>query len=108
MKKVLGTMMLGAAVMLGGCGSNGAKVGDTVIIDFVGTLNGVPFDGGTATGFPLKLGSNQFVPGFESQLIGARVGETRDIKITFPANYQAPNLAGKETVFRVKIDDIKR
>jgi trigger factor len=108
MKKIIGTMMLGAAIMLGGCGDNAAKQGDTVVIDFAGYLDGVQFPGGTAEGFPLTLGGGQFVPGFEDQLVGAKKGEEREIKITFPENYPAKELAGKETVFKVKIVEIKK
>ncbi|MDR1206971.1 MAG: FKBP-type peptidyl-prolyl cis-trans isomerase [Rickettsiales bacterium] len=108
MKKFIGTMMLGAVVMLAGCGEQkSAKAGDTVVIDFAGYLDGVQFPGGTAEGFPLTLGSGQFVPGFEDQLVGVKKGEEREIKITFPENYPAKELAGKETVFKVKITDIK-
>lgn len=97
---VCGTMVLGA------CGWNsGAENGDTVIIDFAGFMDGVQFEGGTATGFPLKLGSGQFVPGFEEQLIGVKKGESRDINITFPQNYY-PELAGKAVVFKVTVQDI--
>ncbi len=104
MKKVLGLAALGGALFVAAC-DNSAKVGDTVVIDFVGTLDGVAFEGGTATGFPLKLGSGQFVPGFEDQLIGIKEGETRDVKLTFPEQY-VPGLAGKEVVFQVTVQDI--
>lgn len=94
------------ALMLGACDSNaGAQNGDTVVIDFAGYLDGVQFEGGTATGFPLVLGSGQFVPGFEEQLVGAEKGETRDVNITFPQNYY-PDLAGKAVVFKVTVQDI--
>lgn len=94
------------ALVLGACDSNaGAQEGDTVVIDFVGYLDGNQFEGGTATGFPLKLGSGQFVPGFEEQLIGVEKGESRDVNITFPENYY-PELAGKEVVFKVTVQDI--
>ena len=91
---------------MGACDSNaGAQNGDTVIIDFAGFLGDVQFEGGTATGFPLKLGSGQFVPGFEEQLVGMEKGETRDINITFPTQY-VPELAGKDVVFKVTVQDI--
>lgn len=94
------------ALVLGACDSNaGAQEGDTVVIDFAGYLDGNQFEGGTATGFPLKLGSGQFVPGFEEQLIGVEKGESRDVNITFPENYY-PELAGKEVVFKVTVQDI--
>ncbi len=106
MKKIMSAAALCGALVLGACDSNaGAQNGDTVVIDFAGYLDGVQFPGGTATGFPLKLGSGQFVPGFEEQLIGASKGESRDVNITFPQNYY-PELAGKDVVFKVKVQDI--
>lgn len=107
MKKIATILGVCGTVMLGACDSNaGAKLGDTVIIDFAGfDENGVQFDGGTATGFPLKLGSGQFVPGFEEQLVGAKIGESRDVNITFPKQY-VPALAGKDVVFKVTVTDI--
>lgn len=106
MKKFMSAAALCGALVLGACDSNaGAQNGDTVVIDFAGYLDGVQFPGGTATGFPLKLGSGQFVPGFEEQLIGASKGESRDVNITFPQNYY-PELAGKDVVFKVKVQDI--
>ena len=95
------------AALLAACDSNAtAKIGDTVIIDFAGYLDGVQFEGGTANGFPLKLGSGQFVPGFEDQVVGMKVGETRDINITFPEQY-VPHLAGKDVVFKVTLKEIQ-
>ena len=92
--------------MLAACDSNaGAQKGDTVVINFAGFLDGVQFPGGTAEAFPLKLGSGQFVPGFEDQLIGAVKGESRDVNITFPTDY-VPELAGKDVVFKVTVVDI--
>ena len=84
-----------------------AKKGDTVIIDFIGKINDEPFEGGEAKGHNLKLGSNTFIPGFEDQLIGANKGKTKLVKVTFPKDYQAKNLAGKEAVFETKVNDIK-
>ena len=100
MKKIM--MALGVCGLLGACDAQpqGAQNGDTVVIDFAGYLDGVQFPGGTAQGFPLKLGSGQFVPGFEDQLIGAVKGESRDVNITFPTEY-VPELAGKDVVFKV-------
>ena len=83
-----------------------AKNGDTVVIDFAGFLGDIQFEGGTAENYPLKLGSHTFVPGFEEQLVGAKVGETRDINITFPQEY-FPALAGKDVVFKVTVKEIK-
>ena len=107
MKKTLGVLGLCGALFCSGCdaGDQSAKAGDTVVIDFAGYLNGVQFEGGTASSFPLVLGSGQFVPGFEDQLIGAKKGEERDVNITFPTQY-VPELAGKDVVFKVKVVDI--
>ena len=106
MKKIMGVVALCGVAMLAGCEKT-AKTGDTVVIDFAGFLGEEQFAGGTATDYPLKLGSDTFVPGFEEQLVGAKVGETRDINITFPENY-VPNLAGKDVVFKVTIKEIKK
>ncbi len=84
-----------------------AAAGDTVVIDFVGRVDGEVFPGGTAEGYELALGSNMFIPGFEDQLIGAEVGEERDVTVSFPKDYGAEHLAGKEAVFSVKINDIR-
>ncbi len=80
---------------------------DIVNIDFVGTVDGVKFDGGEAEGFDLTLGSGQFIPGFEDQVVGMNIGETKDVNVTFPENYQAENLKGKAAVFAVKLNGIK-
>lgn len=82
--------------------------GDFAIIDFAGSVDGVPFEGGEGKGYPLEIGSGSFIPGFEEQLIGAKTGDERDVNVTFPTEYHAENLAGKEAVFKVKINDIKR
>ncbi len=84
-----------------------AKDGDQVLIDFVGKLDGEPFEGGAAEDHELVLGSGQFIPGFEDQLIGAKPGEDKTIKVTFPENYQAPRLAGKEVEFDVKVKEVR-
>ncbi|MBQ6621426.1 MAG: trigger factor [Mogibacterium sp.] len=84
-----------------------AEEGDTVIIDFEGSVDGVAFDGGSAENFELKLGSGQFIPGFEDQLIGQETGADVDVKVTFPEDYHAEELAGKEAVFKCKIHEIK-
>lgn len=83
-----------------------AKSGDTVVIDFEGTKDGVPFEGGKADGHSLELGSGNFVPGFEEQLEGAKAGEEKDIGITFPEDYHA-ELAGQAVVFHVKLHEVK-
>lgn len=107
MKKLASILGICGAFALVACDSNaGAKNGDTVIIDFAGFDNGVQFAGGTAENFPLTLGSGQFVPGFEDQLIGAKAGEQRDVNIKFPDNY-VPELAGHEVVFKVTVKEIK-
>ena len=108
MKKFMSVLGICGVAFLAACDSNaGAKNGDTVVIDFTGYLNGEAFEGGTATGFPLTLGSGQFVPGFEDQVIGMKVGETKDINITFPEQY-VENLAGKDVVFKVTVQEIKK
>ncbi len=84
-----------------------AANGDIVNIDFVGTVDGVKFDGGEAEGFDLTLGSGQFIPGFEDQVVGMNIGETKDVNVTFPENYQAENLKGKAAVFAVKLNGIQ-
>ena len=84
-----------------------AQNGDIVNIDFVGTVDGVKFDGGEAEGFDLTLGSGQFIPGFEAQVVGMNIGETKDVNVTFPENYQAEALAGKPAVFAVKVNAIQ-
>ncbi|MBO7297812.1 MAG: trigger factor [Clostridia bacterium] len=84
-----------------------AQDGDIVNIDFVGTVDGVKFDGGEAEGFDLTLGSGQFIPGFEEQVVGMAIGETKDVNVTFPENYQAENLKGKAAVFSVKLNGIQ-
>ena len=81
--------------------------GDIVNIDFVGTVDGVKFDGGEAQGFDLTLGSGQFIPGFEDQVVGMNIGETKDVNVTFPENYQAEALKGKPAVFAVKLNAIQ-
>ena len=84
-----------------------AKDGDMVVIDFVGKLDGEAFTGGTANDAELVLGSGQFIPGFEEQLVGAKPDSDVEVKVTFPENYQAANLAGKEAVFEVKVKEVK-
>jgi len=84
-----------------------AKEGHTVNIDFEGFLDGEPFEGGKAEGFDLKLGSGQFIPGFEDQILGMKKEEEKTIKVTFPENYGSEKLAGKEVEFKVKVNAIK-
>ncbi len=84
-----------------------AKDGDQVVIDFLGRVDGVAFEGGTATDVELVLGSGQFIPGFEEQLVGAKVGADLVVKVTFPADYQSKDLAGKDAEFESKVKDIR-
>ena len=84
-----------------------AKEGDTVLIDYAGFLGDEQFEGGTAERYPLKLGSNTFIPGFEEQLIGIKPNEERDIELSFPEDYPAENLAGQAVVFKCKVHEIK-
>lgn len=83
------------------------KEGDVAVIDFIGKLNNVPFEGGQGTDYPLTLGSNTFIPGFEDQLIGKKVNDNVEVKVTFPAEYQAKELAGKDVVFDVVVKKIQ-
>jgi len=84
-----------------------AKGGDMVLIDYAGFVGDNQFEGGTAESQSLKLGSNTFIPGFEDQLIGASVGEERDVKVTFPEEYHSEELAGKEAIFKCKVHEVK-
>ncbi len=84
-----------------------AKDGDQVVIDFLGKVDGEPFEGGKAEEYPLVLGSNSFIPGFEAQLVGVKAGDEIDVKVTFPAEYGAANLAGKDAVFECKVHSVK-
>lgn len=84
-----------------------AKNGDTVVIDFDGSVDGVHFDGGQADNYSLELGSNSFIPGFEEQLVGAKAEDKVDVKVTFPEDYQATDLAGKEALFEVAVHEVK-
>ena len=84
-----------------------AQEGDTVVIDYKGLKDGVAFDGGSAEGHELRLGSHSFIPGFEEQLIGAAAGEEKSLNVTFPADYHAKELAGAPVVFEVKVHEVK-
>ncbi|CAM2806390.1 trigger factor [Dellaglioa algida] len=84
-----------------------AVSGDTVIIDFEGKVDGVAFDGGKSENYTLELGSNSFIPGFEDQLVGHKAGEDVDVTVTFPEDYQAEDLRGKEAIFAVKVHEVK-
>ena len=81
--------------------------GDNVVIDFTGYVDGETFEGGSAEKFPLTIGSNQFIPGFEDQIIGHKIGEEFDITVTFPEDYQAKELQGQSTMFKIKLHEIK-
>ena len=84
-----------------------AQNGDTVVIDFEGFKDGVPFDGGKAEGHSLELGSGAFIPGFEDQLVGTKAGDEKDVNVTFPEEYHAEELAGAPVVFKVKVHEVK-
>ena len=81
--------------------------GETANIDFVGSIDGVEFEGGKGDNFDLELGSGMFIPGFEEQVVGMKAGEVKDVKVTFPAEYGAKEVAGKEAVFKVTLKQIK-
>ncbi len=82
--------------------------GDIVNLDYAGSVDGVPFDGGTAQGQTLEIGSGQFIPGFEDKMIGMSINEEKDLKVTFPNEYHAEDLAGKEAVFHTKVNGIQK
>ncbi|TMV06392.1 trigger factor [Ruegeria sediminis] len=84
-----------------------AKDGDQIVIDFVGKVDGEAFDGGSAEDYPLVLGSNSFIPGFEDQLVGVKAEEVKDVNVTFPEEYGAEHLAGKEAVFTCTVKEVK-
>ncbi len=84
-----------------------ATAGDVVVIDFIGRIDGEAFEGGAAEGHSLELGSNSFIPGFEDGLVGVKVGETRDVNVSFPEDYQAAHLAGKPAVFEVTVKELR-
>ena len=84
-----------------------AQKGDTVMIDFVGSVDGVEFNGGKGENYPLELGSGSFIPGFEDQLVGAKAGDKVDVKVKFPENYHAKDLAGKDSVFAVTVKEVR-
>lgn len=83
-----------------------AKLGDTAVIDFVGFVDGEEFDGGSGSEYPLELGSGSFIPGFEEQLVGVSAGESKDVVVTFPEDYE-PTLAGKEATFKCLVSEVK-
>lgn len=84
-----------------------AEMGDTVVIDFEGFVDGEAFEGGSAENYSLELGSGNFIPGFEEQLVGVKTGDEKEIEVTFPEEYHASELAGKKAVFKVKVHEIK-
>ncbi len=84
-----------------------AEDGDQIVFDFLGKVDGEAFEGGAAEDYPLVLGSNSFIPGFEEQLVGVKAGEEKDVTVTFPEEYGAAHLAGKEAVFECKIKEVK-
>lgn len=85
-----------------------AENGDTATIDYEGFVDGVAFDGGKDEGYALELGSGQFIPGFEEQIVGHKAGEEFDVTVTFPSEYHAEQLAGKEAVFKVKLHEVQQ
>jgi len=84
-----------------------AQKDDVVVIDYEGSVDGVPFEGGKGSDFSLTLGSGTFIPGFEDGLIGVKAGENRDVKVTFPTEYHAPEMAGKDAIFAVTVKEVK-
>lgn len=84
-----------------------AENGDTVVIDYEGSVDGVPFEGGKADNHSLELGSDSFIPGFEEQLVGVKPGEEKDVQVTFPEEYHSEDLSGKEAVFKVTVHEVK-
>ncbi len=82
------------------------ELGDTAVFDFAGFVDGVQFEGGTAEKYSMVIGSHQFIPGFEEQMVGMTIGEERDVNVTFPEDYQAENLKGKPAVFKVKLHEL--
>ncbi len=112
MKKIVSVLGICAALGLAACEKPEEVVavtaanGDTVVINFEGFMDGVQFPGGTAENFSLTLGSGQFIPGFEDQVVGMVEGEERDVNVSFPENYGVADLAGKPAVFKVKVLDI--
>ena len=84
-----------------------AKNGDKVVLDYSGSVDGVKFEGGTAEGQTLDLGSGTFIPGFEEQVVGLKAGEEKEIEVTFPEQYHAKELAGKPAVFAIKLVSVK-
>lgn len=87
--------------------TGGAVMGDETVIDFVGYIDGEAFQGGEGAGYPLKLGSGTFIPGFEEQLVGAKKDDQVDVRVTFPADYHAPEYAGKEALFKVTVQAVR-
>ena len=85
-----------------------AETGDQVVFDFIGKVDGEPFDGGSAEDYPLVLGSGSFIPGFEEQLVGVTAGEEKQVEVSFPAEYQAPHLAGKAATFDCTVKEVKK
>lgn len=87
--------------------SHKAALGEVVLIDFAGSVDGVPFEGGSGEGHQLELGSGQFIPGFEEQLVGAKSGDERDVNVTFPSEYGSDELAGKDALFKVTVQEVQ-
>ena len=108
MKKITVFILLCAFIFsFTGCSSQTVKEGDMIDLNYVGKKDGVAFQGGTGNHPSLIIGSGRFIPGFEEQLIGMKVGETKDINLTFPENYGSKELDGQAVVFTVTINEIK-
>ena len=105
MKKIIALCLCG--LMLFGCTSSNSTVenGDVVKIDFVGTMDGKTFDGGSATGQMVEIGANQYIEGFEEGIVGMKKGETKDVNLTFPSNYYE-EFAGKKVTFKITVQKI--
>ena len=111
--KKLWVMLIVGLLCLTGCSSvsNGEKIvneGDIVKIDYIGTLDGVAFVGGTASDQIAEIGAGRFIPGFEEGIVGMKEGETKSINVTFPETYGATELAGKDVVFEITVNKIYR
>ena len=107
-EKQLKNMQERQGTMVDAPGGSEVQDGDFITLDFDGSVDGVAFEGGKGQDYPLQIGSGSFIPGFEEQLIGAKVEEERDVNVTFPEEYHAKDLAGKAAVFKCKIHSIKR
>jgi len=106
--EALSNLAENATTFVAGDADAEAVDGDQVVIDFLGKVDGEAFDGGAADDYPLVLGSNSFIPGFEDQLAGLKAGDEKDVNVTFPENYGADHLAGKDAVFECKVKEVRK